>query len=86
MIVNEVITIRVASVRADFDEACKIANEKTLAAFGIDEFGYSTKDKIDFNRSTDSIHVKFSGYVHIATMIGHDYVYGFEAWIEREEE
>lgn len=84
MIVIKIKPFPITDSRADFDKACKDAYGFALAVFKIDEYGHS--DSIDFNRSTDSIHVKFLSYKCIGSIVGHEHLYEFEAWIEREEE
>lgn len=75
--------VTIISVRKypHFDNACAEAYREALIFFGIDEDGYS--NKIKYERSTDSVHVKFisveisAGYAH------YECVYNFETWIER---
>lgn len=83
MIIGKVESIRITDSRADFDKACRDAYDFVLVIFKIDEYGHS--DSIDFD-STDSVHVKFLSYERIGSMIGHEHLYKFEAWIEREEQ
>lgn len=83
-IIEKVKPFRITDTRADFDKACRDAYNFVLAIFKIDEYGHS--DSIDFDRSADDIHVKFLSYEHIGSMVGHEHLYKFEAWIEREEE
>lgn len=83
MIIEKVKCFYISDTRADFDKACRDAYDFVLALFKIDEYGHS--DSIDFDRSTDSVHVKFLSYEHIGHLQGHEHLYKFEAWIEREE-
>lgn len=84
MIIGKIESIRITDSRADFDKACTEAYYSTIEIFGITVDGCS--DKIDFVRSTDTIHVKFVSYERVGTMVGHTHVYKFEVWIEREED
>lgn len=85
MIIGETVPIRIIDTRADFDKACAEAYYTAINVFGITVDGCSDK-LAKFVRSTDNIHVKFLSYEHIGSMIGHEHLYKFEAWIEREED
>ena len=74
----------ITDTRADFDKAYRDAYDFALAIFKIDEYGHS--NSIDFDRSTDSVHIKFLSYEHTGHLQGHEHLYRFEAWIEREGE
>ena len=84
MIIGDKVKVtHVINTRPDFDMACRTAYDLALGKFRISVDGHS--DKVDFVRSTDNIHVKFLSYEHIGFIGGHEHLYKFEAWIEREE-
>lgn len=68
-----------------FDRACESAYRIAIGYFGCDENGYLTYVE-DFDRSTDSVVVRFVGYEVHGGYIGVSHIYTFEAWVERYEE
>ena len=66
----------------NFDKACAEAYHSAIARFGINESGHSDKAE-DFNRSTDSIMVKFDTLLISGNMNGINHEYKFTACIER---
>jgi hypothetical protein len=70
--------------RPDFGDACNDAHARALDVFGLGEFGHS--EKVDFDRTTDSLVVEFKGYRHTSNMGGQETIFIFEAWIDRYEE
>lgn len=84
MIIGKIEPIRIVDSRPDFDKACSEAYREAINVLGITIDGCSTKVK-GFDRQLDNIIVKFVGYHHIGTAVGHVNVYKFKAWIEREE-
>ena len=63
----------------NFDIACMRAYRKAILTFGINEDGHSQKIK-DFERSTDSIEVKFKSYT---CTNGQNHGYLFQASVIR---
>lgn len=84
MIVGKKKSIAVLRKESNFDKACEEAYRYAVMHFDIDECGHSRK--FDFERSTDSINIKFKGFEHSGGMGGDQLIYRFDAWIDRNTE
>lgn len=78
--INEKFNVPVYRADANFDRASDAAYQYALMFFEIDEYGNSTKIK-NFNRSTDSIEIKFLSYHRIGNMGGQLHIYEFQIWV-----
>lgn len=71
---------------SNFDRACDAAHYYATLYYGIDEYHRPIKE-FEFERSTDTIHIKFVGYEHSSGYANENrHIYEFESWIERYEE
>lgn len=64
----------------NFDRACSAAFKYAVSHYDIDDCDRSTS--VDFDRSTDTVMVKFKEY----RSSGNEHVYKFECYIERAKE
>ena len=78
-------SIHISRQESNFDRACEEANKSACLNYGLDENSHSKK--IDFDRSTDTIVVKFIEYRCYMGYAGSpNYLYTFESWITRNTE
>lgn len=73
-----VISLPQVNLEIAMSQACS----RALSQFKIDEDGNGP----DFERSTDSVEVRFVGVQASAGMSGVSFVFEFEAWIERRRD
>ncbi len=81
---SDIEQIRVRRREPNFDRACDEAYRWAVSLFGIDEAGHA-KDK-RFDRSSSCLKVQFKTYTHTGSMGGQEYLYEFEAWMEKFED
>ena len=66
------------------DNATQNAYFQACDKFGADDCGHFGKEyRVDFPRSESRIVVQFVGMKAYGTMMGQDYCYEFEAWLEQ---
>lgn len=66
----------------NFDRACEEAYRRAVVEFQIDEYGHPADGR--FHRSSTSLKVRFTQYVHTGSMGGQGLVYEFDAWMETD--
>ena len=79
MRVGKLEKIVITRSETNFDKACESAYSYAIIRFKIDEDGHGP----NFVRSTDKICVKFKSYEHTGCMVGQNFIYTFDAWIDR---
>lgn len=82
--INERVKIQIFS-NIGFDRASDAAYNRACLMFGLDDDGYCEKVE-GWCRSTDMIIIEFESYRHIGSMTGHEHIYTFVAWVERNKE
>jgi len=86
MRITDVEKFTVSRSESNFDRACESAYGIAIATFEINEAGYSDRADLDFQRTTDELVVRFTGYTYTGSMAGKHHKYEFFTWIERHDD
>lgn len=82
--IGEKVDIYITRTESDFDRACDEGYRMALFKLGVDDAGYANNVKGAGRQGV--IKCRSISYTHSASMVGHEHLYHFQAWVEVPED
>jgi hypothetical protein len=82
--IGEKVDIYITRRECNQDRACDEAYKMALYELGVDDSGYANNVKGAGRAGV--IHCQFITYIHSASMVGHEHLYHFQAWVDVPED